>query len=163
MVLQVVEVRRIEKTVGLRSVEGEVVAEAGRAAAGRGARVVGLEPRGAGVDVSFDGALPQTRLRRQVDDGGGLLAVLRRHVAVDHFRRLEDPGVDRVGKGDSDLIRDRLPVHDVALLAVSALKVVTAVLVLREPGCLDDQGFHASRWIRRRGMRDEGLVDVHVG
>ena len=46
VVVEVVEVRGIEETVRLGSVDREVIAEARRAAAGRSARVVGLEPGG---------------------------------------------------------------------------------------------------------------------
>ena len=163
MVLKVVEVGRVEKAIRPGSVEGEEVAEAGRTSTGRRARVVSLELRGAEMDVSLDRALPQPRLRRQIDHRRDLLAVLRRDVPIDHFHRLEDPRVDGVRERDPDLIRDRLAVHDIALFAVRPLEVVAAVFVLGEAGRLHDQGLHAPRRVGGRGVLDEGLVDVEVG
>src|SRR5205085_953899 len=134
VVVQIVEVDRIEEAIGLRAVDRAEVAGRLRPAADRGAGFYGGKLRSTDVRVGLRRAAAESGLRSQVNHRADLLAEFRRHIAVDHLDALRDAGIDGVGEGDAGLIGDGLTVDDVLALTVRALEVEAPVLVLGEAG-----------------------------
>ena len=161
IVIEIVEVDRVGEIVGTGCAQGGERPKVFGPGADGGPALVGGELRITAVDLSLE-RRAERGLRRHVDDGPDLLAVLGGNVPIDDLQGLGDARVERVRERHAGLVGDRLTVDDELRLAVGALEMKPAVLVLGEPGRGGQDLLHGAGRDGGRRPLDVGLVDVDV-
>ena len=134
MVVDGVELRRVEEAAGVHDVGGDEVAQLGGAGGQIESDVGGAEGSVGGGDLSGGLALAQAGAGGGDDDQRGLAAVLGRRRAGDDFERLDGVHGDLVGEDLGLLIGDGLVVDGEGVGCVVAHAVEEAVGVGRDAG-----------------------------